>query len=209
MTINRRKLIDSYDRVAGEYVAHIYDELDGKPLDRELLTSFVSRVRGKICDLGCGPGHVTRFLTQKGADVFGVDISRGMLDSARRITPELEFIQSDMTSLGLADDSLSGIVAFYSIIHIERERVVECLEELRRVLKPDGMMPISFHIGNEILHRDDLWDTPVSLDFVFFQTAEMVQYLERAGFVVNTVTEREPYVDVEHPSRRAYILARK
>jgi ubiquinone/menaquinone biosynthesis C-methylase UbiE len=209
MTINRRKLIDSYDRVADEYVAHIYDELNGKPLDRELLTRFVSNVKGKLCDLGCGPGHVTRFLAQQGGDVFGLDISWGMLDNARSITPELEFIQSDMTSLGLADNSLSGIVAFYSIIHIDRGRVVECLRELRRVLKPDALMLIAFHIGGEILHRDELWDKPVSLDFVFFQTEEMVQYLEQAGFVIEEVTEREPYVEVEHPSRRAYILARK
>ena len=178
MTNNRRKLIDSYDRLAGEYVAHIYDELDGKPIDRELLTKFASRLKGKICDLGCGPGHVTRFLAQRGADVFGVDISKGMLESARRITPELEFIQSDMTSLGIADNSLAGIVAFYSIIHIDRERVVECLVELRRVLKPDGLILLAFHIGGEVLHRDELWDTPVSLDFVFFHTAEMAQYLE-------------------------------
>ena len=54
----------SYDRVAGEYARHIYDELRHKPLDRQLLDRFADRVKGAgvTCDLGCGPGQVARYL---------------------------------------------------------------------------------------------------------------------------------------------------
>jgi trans-aconitate methyltransferase len=54
----------SYDRVADEYVARIYGELQHKPFDREMLDRFAARVKphGLICDLGCGPGHVARYL---------------------------------------------------------------------------------------------------------------------------------------------------
>src|SRR5947209_6208129 len=54
----------SYDRIAGEYVERIYEELQHKPLDRMLLDRFAARVRktGTACDIGCGPGHVARYL---------------------------------------------------------------------------------------------------------------------------------------------------
>ena len=54
----------SYDRVAEEYVARLFGELEHQPLDRQLLDRFAARVQviGTACDLGCGPGHVARYL---------------------------------------------------------------------------------------------------------------------------------------------------
>jgi trans-aconitate methyltransferase len=56
-----------FDRVAAEYAHRIYGELDHKPLDRELLDRFAVQVQriGSVCDLGCGPGHVTRYLHEQ------------------------------------------------------------------------------------------------------------------------------------------------
>jgi 2-polyprenyl-3-methyl-5-hydroxy-6-metoxy-1,4-benzoquinol methylase len=72
----------SYDRVADEYMRRIFDELQHKPFDRELLDQFSSRVResGPVCDLGCGPGHVTKYLHEHGVDVSGMDLSPAMVD---------------------------------------------------------------------------------------------------------------------------------
>jgi hypothetical protein len=46
----------SYDRVADEYVRHLFDKLQHKPLDRQLLDRFAASVRdvGPACDMGCG-----------------------------------------------------------------------------------------------------------------------------------------------------------
>jgi hypothetical protein len=48
----------------------------------------------------------------------------------------------------------------------------------------------------------------VSLDFRFLMPSPMVARLIEAGFVVLERVEREPYPEVEHPSRRCYLLAR-
>jgi trans-aconitate methyltransferase len=60
--MTHRDVQTAYDTVADEYVRRIYDELQHKPFDRELLDQFAARVRqsGMVCDLGCGPGHVAR-----------------------------------------------------------------------------------------------------------------------------------------------------
>jgi len=148
----------SYDLVADEYVRRIFDELQHKPLDRQLLDRFAAQVRdiGPACDMGCGPGHVARYLHEHGVQVCGIDLSPGMVEQARRLTPGVAFRPGDMMALDAADEAWAGIAALYSIIHIPRDEMVRALGELRRVLRPDGLYP-----------------------------------------------------DVEHQSRRAYILARR
>lgn len=201
---------NSYDQVAEEYVTHIAGELDHKPIDRELLDRFAARFEPDdlVCDIGCGPGHVARYLHEQGVKVTGIDLSPGMVEQARRLNPDIEFRVGNMLALDVEDSMLAGIIAFYSIIHIPRSDVVRALRELRRALRPGGLLLISFHIGDEILHLDELWDQPVSLDFIFFQPGEMRGYLITAGFEIEEVVEREPYPEVEYQSRRAYVLAR-
>ncbi len=199
----------SYDAVADEYARRIYDELNGKPLDRALLERFVRETHGQLCDVGTGPGHVARYLHDHGADAFGIDLSAGMVEQARRLNPGMDFRQGNMLSLDLKEGSLGGITAFYSVIHVPRDQVVEALREFKRVLCPGGLVLIAFHIGNETVHRNDWWDKKVSLDFAFFTSDEMVGYLKTAGLEVVEVIERDPYPEVEHQSQRSYIFARK
>jgi SAM-dependent methyltransferase len=201
----------SYDRVADEYVRRIADELRHKPLDRELLDRFAERVRdlGPACDLGCGPGQVARYLYERGVAVFGVDLSPALVERARRLHPGIEFRRGDMRSLDAADGSWGGIAAFYSLIHIARPEIAGVLRELKRVLRPDGLLLLAFHVGGEVVHLDEWWGHKVSLDFTFFRPDEIVGCLGSAGFVVDEVVERDPYPEVEHPSRRAYVFARK
>ena len=201
----------SYDRVADEYVRRIFEELQHKPLDRQLLDRFAASVRdvGQVCDIGCGPGHVARYLHERGVQVCGVDLSGEMVDRARRLTPAVEFQQGDMMALDIPDGTWGGIVAFYSLIHIPRTDMLHALDELRRVLRPGGVLLLSFHIGDDTLHLDDFWGQKVCVDFFFFRSAEMADYLRSAGFEIEEIIEREPYPDVEHQSRRSYIFARR
>ena len=188
----------SYDVVAEEYAKRIYDELKDKPLDRELLTRFAQAVKGKgrVCDIGCGPGHVARFVRDVGADAFGLDLSPGMVEIARCLNPGMNFQQGDMSQLPFEDNSLAGLTAFYSIIHIRREDVTSVLREFRRVLKPGGLLLLAFHRGDEVRHVDEWWDKAVSIDFTFFQPDEMTGYLREADLTVDEVIERDPYPEV-------------
>lgn len=201
----------SYDAVADEYVRRIAGELEHKPLDRQLLDRFAAHVRGEgaVCELGCGPGHVARYLQEQGVSMCGIDLSAQMLAQARRLTPGIEFTQGDMTALDVPDESWAGIVAFYSIIHIPRSQVVATLREWRRVLRPSGHLLLSFHLGGETVHLDEWWERKVSVDFHFFGPDEMAGYLKSAGFEIREMIDRDPYPEVEHQSRRGYVFARR
>ena len=207
----RPELQTGYDPVAEAYAEKFFHELQHKPFDRELLDRFAQRVRGlgPVCDLGCGPGHIARYLHERGVDAFGVDLSSAMIQVARRLNPGLHFEPGDMRSLRAADLTWAGIAAFYSIIHIPPERVVSTLRELRRVLRPKGLLLLAFHIGTGGIHLDQWLDKPLSLDFFFFSTAELEGYLGESGFLIEEILERDPYERVEFPSRRGYIAATK
>lgn len=202
---------NSYDQVAHEYAEKFKDEMDDKPFDRDCLDRLAREVGdlGPICDMGCGPGQIARYLHRRGVNTLGVDLSPRMIEEAQKLNPEIPFHQGDMLALPAADNSWGGIAAFYCIIHIPREQIVDALREMKRVLKPSGVLLITFHIGDEIKHLDHWWEKPVNLDFAFYQPEEMKKWLTDSGFELEDTLVREPNPEVEVATRRAYLFARK
>jgi SAM-dependent methyltransferase len=201
----------SYDQVAAEYAEKFKDEMDFKPFDRDCLDRLAREVGdlGPICDMGCGPGQIARYLHRQGVEALGVDLSPRMIEEAQRLNPEIHFHQGDMLNLTDADHSWGGIAAFYCIIHIPREQIVDALHEMKRVLKPGGVLLVTFHIGDEIEHIDEWWEKPINLDFAFYQPSEMETWLKEAGYELEETSVREPNPEVEVATRRAYMFARK
>lgn len=202
---------ENYDRIAEEYTRQLFDELKFKPLDCELLRRFAAEVKGRgvACDMGCGPGHVARFLRGAGATVFGLDLSPQMIEQARRLTPEIEFRTGNMLALDLPHASLAGIAAFYAIVNIPIDRIPVVFAEMIRVLAPGGLLLLAFHMGDEVLRPQELWGRPVAMEFYHLPLGLIRAQLVEAGFDIVEVVERDPYPEVEYQSRRAYIFARK
>ena len=200
-----------YDAVAQAYGDRFADELDGKPVDREMLDDFARDVEGlgSVVDLGCGPGQVAAYLAAHRVPVVGVDVSPGMVTSARQRHPHLDFEVGDMRNLAFGGGTLAGIVAFYSIIHIPRDEIPAVLAEQRRVLRPGGLLLLAFHVGDRVEHIDEFLGETVSLDFVFFTRAEMEDHLDAAGFELVRSRQRGPYTGVEAQTERAYLLSRR
>ena len=112
----------------------------------------------------------------RGVDIFGLDLSPGMLDQARKLNPNLEFQQGNMLALDVQDSAWSAIVAFYSIVHIPKADLPQALREMYRVLKPGGLLFLAFHQGDEVLHEENCWGR-ISLDLVLFGRKEVERYL--------------------------------
>jgi hypothetical protein len=202
-------IADSYDAAARGYADALADELDHKPLDRELLDRFAERARGTIADLGCGPGHVARYLHGRGATAIGIDLSPAMIEIARSLHPQLAFRVGDMTALDEPDAGFAGAVLFYSIVHFGPGELPAVFGELARVLAPGGVALVAFHAGAQIVHLDELFGARVDLEFHFHDPGAVARALAAAGLPLIEHTVREPYPEVEYPSRRAYLLARK
>jgi len=210
MSKPQSELEASYDRVAEHYADEFFGELERKPFDREVLNEFAKNARnlGAVCEIGCGPRQIARYLKDRGVDVYGVDLSVGQIKCARRLNPDITFERGNMLALDIPEASLAGIVVFYAIIHLKREDVTRALKDMHRALKLGGILLVSFHGGTGELHRDYWYETPVSIDVTLLGKDEMTGYLEAAGLEVERIVEREPY-EFEYPTRRIYAFAKR
>jgi SAM-dependent methyltransferase len=206
---------DSYDRLAERYAAEVGGELAYKPLDRALLDAFAELTAGgTVADVGCGPGHVAGYLAGRGAQAIGVDLSPAMCAVARRET-SLPAVAADMTALPFRDEALAGVVSLYAVIHLDQPARLAAYRELARVLAPAGHALIGFHTSDAETPTGsertvaDMWDHPVDLTFHFLDPDQEVRALSHAGLDLIGRLDREPVPAAEHPSRRAYLLARR
>lgn len=202
----------AYNAVANAYADRFFDELKHKAFDRKMLDWLVQRVAtsGQICDLGCGPGQVARYLHSQGADACGIDLSPEMVKIARALNFGVSFDQGDMLDLQrVPNASFAGIAAFYAIVNLSEEELPVALAEMRRVLIPGGWLLLSFHVGNETRHLEEFLERKVALDFTFFRPVDVRARLSEAGFAITELMVRDPYPGVEYPSERAYIFAQR
>lgn len=132
---------DAYSGLAEQYIDLMDDGAwreheDDTALVREHLTGLA----GPVLDLGCGPGHWTAYLHALGADVTGVDMVPEFIAHARATHPGPAFRLGSMTELDAPDDSVAGILAWYSTIHLPPAELDRVLTEFRRLLVPGGML---------------------------------------------------------------------
>jgi SAM-dependent methyltransferase len=206
-----------YDAVATQYDHQFRTELSGKPLDRALLTAFCELTGpGLVADIGCGPGHVTRFLAECCRDaVVGIDLSPAMVGIAAAAAPELNFLCASMLALPVADAALVGAVVFYSIIHLTAAQRQLAFNELARTVAPGGWVLLAFHVDSaglasgEVNHLTEWFGRAVELDGYFLPARQVADELVEGGFAIVSSTERQPHPGIEYPSGRCYLLARR
>ncbi|MGW1866425.1 class I SAM-dependent DNA methyltransferase [Streptomyces mauvecolor] len=179
----------SYDTVATSYADQVRDLLDETPYERSVLALFAELVQatggGPVADVGCGPGRITAHLRGLGLDAFGIDLSPAMVETARREHPGLRFEVGSMTDLDLADASVAGLVAWYSLIHVPDDEVGPVFAHFRRVVRPGGLVLLGFHVGDESrLKTRGYGGHAMKVHVHRRQPARVSAWLDDAGFTV-------------------------
>ena len=195
----------SYDVVAADYARLLPDAHDGRPLDAAIMRAFAELTGGPVADIGCGTGRITGHLHELGLDAFGIDLSDGMLDQARKLHPHLTFTQGDMTKLDLADESLGGAVVWYSTVHMPAQDVP--WEEFHRVLRPGGHLLHAFKLGNQQKPLTRAYGHDVDLTVHWHDMEETVSNATKAGF--NEVARLQRQKGVDEGGPQAFLLLGK
>ena len=161
-------------------VAEYYAELNYlTPCERLLFDAYL-RPGMAILDLGVGGGRTTAYLSSIAARYVGVDYASEMIVACRKKFPQLEFQTENASDLSrFATSSFDAVVmAFNGMDYvIPDEFRFRALQEIRRVLKPEGILIFSSHNPRAIWVRAswnpqrvrDLAQAIVGTDSVFFR----------------------------------------
>lgn len=84
----------------GDRYQRRFDDLAASGVDVHGEADFIERFHpASVLDAGCGTGRVARELARRGIEVLGVDVDTSMIDTARRLAPELNWVVADLSTL--------------------------------------------------------------------------------------------------------------
>ncbi|WP_226435989.1 class I SAM-dependent methyltransferase [Rhodococcus yananensis] len=142
-------------------LADLYDRTFPDPyltaLERHAVAAFADHVLdgdvgGVVLDVGCGVGHVTADLAERGLEVIGVDPSREMLGFARRHHPDLRFVHDDarLGSVDLEGRGIAGILARFSLIHVPPTQIPDVLAGWADRMAPGSVVAVAGQGTDEV-----------------------------------------------------------
>ncbi len=207
------KVRAGYDAIAETYGDVLGDELLGKlPFENWILDRVAAAADGgPVVEVGCGPGHVTAYLADAGADATGIDLSPGMVAEARRRYPDGQYEVGDLRRLmrPTTGPGWSAVLGWYSLIHLAESELPDAVAALARPLAPGGLLVLAMHAGDEVRHVDDWFGHEVDLDFPLVDPTHVREVVERAGLNDVEWYRRGPVASREETTERFYLLARK
>lgn len=203
---------EAYDAAAPAYASLFRDSLRDSPLDRAMLGAFAEVVRasgkGRVADLGCGPGHVTAHLDGLGLEAFGVDAAPAMIKLAREACPSLRFEVGSMAALDIADGVLGGVLSRWSIIHIPPDELAPVFAEFHRVLAPGGHLLVGFWASDAPSDTTQVFDHAVAPAYRWCPD-RLSEMLRTSGLAEVARMVREPQPTDRRQFQEVHLLARK
>lgn len=178
----------AYSDRAAEYTALLGSVDVSAEADRRLIAEWATSLDGLVIDAGCGPGHWAGFMAELGVDVEGVDLVPAFVEIARSRHPSVPFRVGALDDLQLPDAAAAGVLAWYSLIHLEPERMDVVLTELARCTRDRGGLVIGFFHGDRVGPFSHAVTTAYQ-----WPAEELAHRLERAAFVTTrTDIRRHP-----------------
>ena len=203
----------SYDAMAATYADRFAGALSGTDTLETWLLARVARHAdgGPVVEAGCGPGQVTAYLAEAGADATGIDVSPRMIEEARSRFPDGSYEVGDLRRLmrPTTAEGWAAVVSWYSLIHLASAELPDAIGALARPLAPGGLLVLAVHAGSGVRHRDSWFDIPVDLDVVLHGHEHVVAVVKAAGLVDVEWYLRGPFERWEETTERLYVVARK
>lgn len=205
-----KETIAWYENNAENYAKKIESSPETTLLDR-----FTCRLKKDaiILDAGCAGGRDSRIFKDKNFKPIGLDISKSLIKLAKKINPDIEFMQGNFLNLPFPTDTFDGIWAHASLIHFEKiTEVDKSLKEFHRVLKPEGVIHIFVkqQLGNEktknISHD---YSVEFKRFFRFFTKQEIETLLKKTGFKIINIQDNYVSPDGRKNIKWIAVLAQK
>lgn len=151
-SLNLKETINSYDLMASEYTARFLDA--HLAVERQRFSTLLPKSSDPILDAGCGGGRDLAAFAAAGVPAVGVDLSSTLLDVARSRTPA-PLIQGNLLQLPLSNETIRGVWACASLVHLELDGFKAAINEFSRVSIRSGIVFLSVRYGKGTEWRHD------------------------------------------------------
>lgn len=189
--------INTYNQLAKDYDQKTSDFWEKMP--KTFFDKFLNLTKGKVLDVGSGPGRDGLFFKQRGLDVVCLDASEEMVKLC--LKKGLNAVVGDFKKLPFEDNLFNGVWAYTSLLHSKKEKIDQSLKEIKRVLKNDGIFGLGMMEGDNEGYRQD-FKGDSSLNqlrwFSYFSKEELEKLLKNNGFEIT-------YFESFKPGSRTYL----
>jgi len=193
MELKSKITIESYNKTAEKYYKTVTN-FDMLPELNEFLELI--HPDSKILDLGCGPGHHSKFFRERGFDVTGIDLSTEMIKIAKREVKGVDFKVMDILNMTFNNETFDAVWASASLLHIAKQNIQSTLLSIRQILKKGGHFYLSLKEGqDEYIIKDDRYSS-LNKFYSFFTVDEIHLLLKNVGFDdinINVTAKRNFY----------------
>lgn len=177
-------LKSTYNKIANDW----FKDHKGDMWWHEGTNKFLSLIpkNGLILDIGCGTGVKSKYLSDEGFKVVGMDFSENMIGIAKKEVPEVDFIVGDIYDLDLYQNKFDAVFAQAVLLHIPKEKVIRVLEKFKNKLNPNGVLYLAVKemktngVDSEILREND-YGYEYERFFSYFNLSEICEYIEKVG----------------------------
>lgn len=191
MTIEEKKknVLDVFNTTAEKYVEHFGDDWE---FINEI-NSFINSVipNGKVLDLGCGSGYISKYMADKNLSPIGIDFSEKMIEIAKQKYPNIPFFNMDIANVDktFEENTFDGLLAIYILYFIPKEQMDNVLEGLSKVLKDGAPFFMVIQIGKgETFVDESLMPEGKQKEALFVNLntqEELLELLQKHNFAID------------------------
>lgn len=202
-----KKTINVYNKIAKKY-SEVFD-IDFS--DSSYLDEFLSYIHtGKrILDLGCGTGRITAYYGGKGFDVVGVDLSREMLDIARKKYPKIDFRLDDIRKINFLENKFDAISFSYSFFHLEEKDVLSVLDKINKILKSNGVLFLVLQEGKGEVMVEEPFLPKEKIFLNLYTKDKITELLENNDFKIASIKRKKSSQEGELNYNKLFVIAIK
>lgn len=174
-----QKTVNYYDQHAEEWAQAKRGYEEGSYWGKEMQMFKRLLPSGKILEIGSGTGKDAKVLIRLGYEYIGIDASIGMLDIAKKRNPGANLQRMSALNLEFPDNHFDGFWTAATLLHIPKDSVGKVLENIAKVVKPNGTGFISMKEGGK-----EAEDKETGRGFSYYSRQEFENLLKESGFEV-------------------------
>jgi ubiquinone/menaquinone biosynthesis C-methylase UbiE len=162
------------------------------------LFSTLINSNSSLLEVGCGTGRDALELVQICGEYTGLDGSTGMLALAKEVLPSARFEIGNFMELPYNKESFDACWCASTLLHCNRSEIEKPVQEIYRILKPDGTAFISMRKKIDIdEHTKPIIGTSEDRYFAYYTIEEFANIAESAGFKILQVHEKPEPIEAE------------